>query len=97
MNFFENYAIVTMESNNVTFYACKVIKLRSGFNLKDLQYSFIYIFQKPINCECNEIGGYNGTCNEQTGKCLCSPGYSGDTCEKRKLTKGKHQCSKHGN
>ena len=65
--------------------------------LKVLRYSFIYIFQKPINCECNAIGGYNGTCNEQTGKCLCSPGYSGDTCEKRKLTKGKHQCSKYGN
>ena len=35
MNFFENYAIVAMESDNVTFYACKVIKLTSGFNLKE--------------------------------------------------------------
>ena len=34
MNFFENYAIVAMESDNVTFYACKIIKVTSGFNLK---------------------------------------------------------------
>ena len=34
MNFFENYAIVAMESDNVTFYACKMIKVTSDFNLK---------------------------------------------------------------
>ena len=34
MNFFENYAIVAMQSDNVTFYACKIIKVTSGFNLK---------------------------------------------------------------
>ena len=34
MNFCENYAIVAMETNNVTFYACKVIKVTTGFNLK---------------------------------------------------------------
>ena len=32
MNFFENYAIVAMESDNVTFYACKIIKDTSDFN-----------------------------------------------------------------
>ena len=26
MDFFENYAIVTMQSDNITFYACKIIK-----------------------------------------------------------------------
>ena len=34
MDFFENYAIVAMQSDNVTFYACKIIKVTSGFNLK---------------------------------------------------------------
>ena len=40
MNFFENYAIVAMASDNVTFYVCKIIKVTSGFNLKKT------IFQK---------------------------------------------------
>ena len=34
MDFFENYAIVAMKSDNVTFYACQIIKVTSGFNLK---------------------------------------------------------------
>ena len=34
MNFFENYVIVAMESDNVTFYACEIIKVTSGFNFK---------------------------------------------------------------
>jgi hypothetical protein len=34
VNFFENYAIVAMESDNVTYYQCKIIKVTSGFNLK---------------------------------------------------------------
>ena len=34
MIFFENYAIKAMESDNVTFYQCKIIKVTSGFNLK---------------------------------------------------------------
>ena len=34
MNFFENYAIVAMESDDVIFYQCKIIKVTSGFNLK---------------------------------------------------------------
>ena len=34
MNFFENHAIVAMESDNVTFYAFKMIKVTSDFNLK---------------------------------------------------------------
>ena len=34
MDFFENYAIVAMQSDNITFYACKIIKGTSGFNLK---------------------------------------------------------------
>ena len=34
MNFFENHAIVAMQSDNVNFYAYKIIKVTSGFNLK---------------------------------------------------------------
>jgi hypothetical protein len=34
VNFFENYAVVAMESDDVTFYACKIIKVTSGFNFK---------------------------------------------------------------
>ena len=34
MDFFENYAIVAMQSDNGTFYACRIIKVTSGFNLK---------------------------------------------------------------
>ena len=38
MNFFENHAIVAMESDNVNFYPCKVIKVTSGFNLKQTNF-----------------------------------------------------------
>ena len=34
MNFFENYAILAMESDIGTFYAIEIIKVTSGFNLK---------------------------------------------------------------
>jgi len=34
MDFFENHAVVAMQSDNVTFYACKIINVTSGFNLK---------------------------------------------------------------
>ena len=34
VDFFENYAIVAMQSDNITFYSCKIIKGTSGFNLK---------------------------------------------------------------
>jgi hypothetical protein len=30
---------VAMESDNVTFYACKIIKVTSGFNLKEAIFS----------------------------------------------------------
>ena len=33
VNFFENYAIVAMESDNVTSYACKIIKVTSAIKL----------------------------------------------------------------
>ena len=48
MNFFENYAIVAMESDNVTFYACKIIKVTSGFNLKKTNF-FARWRQHPQN------------------------------------------------
>ena len=32
--FFENHAIVALQSDDITFYACKIIKGTSGFNLK---------------------------------------------------------------
>ena len=34
MDFFQNCAIVAMQIDNITFYACKMIKGTSGFNLK---------------------------------------------------------------
>jgi len=34
VDFFENYAIVAMQSDNANFYACKIIKVTSGFNFK---------------------------------------------------------------
>jgi hypothetical protein len=34
VDFFENYAIVAMQSEKITFYACKIIKVTSRFNLK---------------------------------------------------------------
>jgi hypothetical protein len=34
VDFFEKYAIVAMQSDNANFYACKIIKVTSGFNLK---------------------------------------------------------------
>ena len=34
MDFFENHATVAMKIDKSTFYACKIIKVTSGFNLK---------------------------------------------------------------
>ena len=34
VDFFKNYAIVAMQSDNIIFCACKMIKGTSGFNLK---------------------------------------------------------------
>ena len=48
MNFFENHAIVAMESDNVTFYPCKIIKVTSGFNLKKTNF-FARWRQHPQN------------------------------------------------
>ena len=48
MNFFENYSIVAIESDNVTFYACKIIKVTSGFNFKKTNF-FARWRQHPQN------------------------------------------------
>ena len=37
--FFEKYAIVAMQIDNVTFYVCKIIKVTSGSNLKKTFFS----------------------------------------------------------
>ena len=34
VDFFENNAIAAMQSDNANFYACKIIKVTSGFDLK---------------------------------------------------------------
>ena len=34
VDFFENYAIVAKQSDNASFWSCKMIKVTSGFNLK---------------------------------------------------------------
>jgi hypothetical protein len=39
VDFFENYAIVGMQSDNVTFYVCKIIKVTSSYNLKETIFS----------------------------------------------------------
>ena len=39
MDYFKNYAIVAMHSDNVTFYTCRMIKVTSGFNLKKIFFS----------------------------------------------------------
>lgn len=36
---------------------------------------------KDVNC------GTNGTCDEETGACICNSGYEGDACETRQTTK----------
>ena len=40
MNFFENYAIVAMQSDNVNLYAYKMIKVTSGFDFKKTFFFF---------------------------------------------------------
>lgn len=37
-NFFENYAFVAIQSDNSTFYACKITKGTSGFNMKQTNF-----------------------------------------------------------
>ena len=45
MDFFENYAIVAMQSDNASFYACKRIKVTSDFNLKKtFFFAFLVLF-----------------------------------------------------
>ena len=39
VDFFENYAIVAMQSDNVSFYAYKIIKVTSGFDFKKTIFS----------------------------------------------------------
>jgi hypothetical protein len=39
VDFFENYAIVAMQSDNANFYACKKIKVTSGFDFKKTFFS----------------------------------------------------------
>ena len=39
VDFFENYAIVAMQSDNANFYACKIIKVTSGFDFKKTFFS----------------------------------------------------------
>jgi len=34
MDFFENHAVVAMQSDNGTCYACKIISVTLGFNFK---------------------------------------------------------------
>ena len=34
MDFFENYAILAIQSDNANFYVCQIIKGTSGFDLK---------------------------------------------------------------
>jgi hypothetical protein len=57
MDIFENYAFVAMQSDNVTFYACKIVKGTPGFNLKKTNFftrwrqhskNSWYIFQMQI-------------------------------------------------
>ena len=55
MDFFENYAIVAMESENVTFYACKIIKVTSGFNVKKTIF-FARWHQHPKTAELTPPG-----------------------------------------
>ena len=48
VDFFQNCAIVAMQSDNITFYACKIIKGTSGFNLKKTNF-FTRWRQHPKN------------------------------------------------
>ena len=46
MDFFENYAIGAMQSDNANFYASKIIKVTSGFAFKKTIFS-ARNFKKP--------------------------------------------------
>jgi hypothetical protein len=35
VDFFENHAIVAMQSDNITFYACKIVKGTSGLKFEE--------------------------------------------------------------
>ena len=37
--------------------------------------------QKPLPCECNQIGSWNGTCQPHLGQCPCKPGVTGRVCD----------------
>jgi hypothetical protein len=39
VDFFENYTIVAMQSDNANFYAYKIIKVTLGFNFKKKKFS----------------------------------------------------------
>ena len=61
MDFFENHAIVAVQSNNVTFYACKMIKVTSGFNLKET-----FFFRKAAPPSKKQLKYFSNTNNSTT-------------------------------
>lgn len=38
--------------------------------------------QKPLPCECSQIGSWNGTCQPHLGQCPCKPGVTGRVCDR---------------
>ena len=71
----------------------QIVKVGLFFNISERNYLILHYYAKFWDisfsgCKCN-IRSSDGTCNEQTGYCFCRPGYYGDTCDERKITKGK--------
>ena len=68
MDFFENYAIVAMQSDNVTFCACKILKETSGFNLKKTIF-----FHQVVPTSKKQLKYFSNANNSTT---LTAPGVS---------------------
>ena len=71
MDLFENYAIVAMQSDNVTFHACKMIKVTAGFNLKKK-----YFFRQAAPPPKNQLKYFLNANNSTTLTPSGSPGVS---------------------
>ena len=82
MNFFENFAIVSMQIDNVTLYAYEILKVTSGINLKKAIF-FTGWHHHPKNSKYNR---YILNTNNSNTLTLSGPPGHGGVSREAKLT-----------
>ena len=73
MDLFENYAIIAIQSDHFIFYAFKIIKVTSGFNLKKTIF-----FRQAAPPSKKQLNFFSNTNNSTTLMPSGPPGVSGE-------------------